>query len=63
VQIDRLVAGARPAQPRPADEDAQSLAVALSGLTDAQRAVVAERAGHVREVLTGYWAGDPDGSR
>ena len=37
-----------------------SLAAAWNGLTDAQRAAVRERAGHVREVLTGYRAGYAD---
>ena len=31
--------------------------MAWNGLTDAQRAAVSERAGHVREVLTGFRAG------
>ena len=36
------------------------LSLAWNGLTDAQRAAVRERAGHVREVLTGYRAGYAD---
>jgi hypothetical protein len=51
VGLGRLVAGARPA------DDPPSLGVAWNGLTDAQPAAVSERAGHVREVLTGYRAG------
>jgi transposase InsO family protein len=62
VQIGRLVSVARPARHESAADDEQSLAIVLSGLTDAQRAVVAERAGHVREVLTGYLAGHADGA-
>jgi len=58
VKLSRLVALAGPADPRPAAEDVLSLA--WNGLTDAQRAAVRERAGHVREVLTGYRAGYAD---
>jgi transposase InsO family protein len=61
VQIGRLVAGARPADDPPA-VDEQSPTLVLSGLTDAQRAVVSGRAGHVREVLTGYRSGHLDGA-
>jgi transposase InsO family protein len=57
VKLSRLVALARPADLVPAREPAASLAVAWDGLTGAQRAAVAERAGHVREVLTGYKSG------
>ena len=39
-----------------------SLAVVLDALTSEQRAAVAERAGHVREALTGYRAGHPGGT-
>ena len=56
VRLGRLVAQARPADTRPADE-ALSPGAAWNGLTGAQRAAVGERAGHVREVLTGYRAG------
>lgn len=37
-----------------------SAGVALAGLTTAQRRIVAERAAHVREVLTGFRSGDPN---
>jgi putative transposase len=37
-----------------------SIAVALAGLTREERAEVAKRAGHVREVLTGYKEGHPN---
>ena len=57
VKLGRLVAGARPADPLPAADGVPGLAVAWNGLTDAQRAAVSERAGHVREVLTGFRAG------
>jgi transposase InsO family protein len=57
VKLGRLVAGARPADPLPAADGGPGLAVAWNGLTDAQRAAVSERAGHVREVLTGFRAG------
>jgi transposase InsO family protein len=57
VKLGRLVAGARPADPLPAADGGPGLAVAWNGLTGAQRAAVSERAGHVREVLTGFRAG------
>jgi transposase InsO family protein len=57
VKLGRLVAGARPADPPPTADGGLPLAVAWNGLTDAQRAAVSERAGHVREVLTGFRAG------
>ncbi len=57
VKLGRLVAGARPADAPPAADGGPVLAVAWNGLTDAQRAAVSERAGHVREVLTGFRAG------
>ncbi len=60
VQIATLVAQSRPADGQPATGEAPSAGVVLKGLTDAQKAAVAERAGHVREVLTGYRAGHPD---
>ena len=57
VKLGRLVAGARPADVAPPADGGSALAVAWNGLTDAQRAAVSERAGHVREVLTGFRAG------
>jgi hypothetical protein len=57
VKLGRLVAGARPADPLPAAGGGPGLAVAWNGLTDARRAAVSGRAGHVREVLTGFRAG------
>ena len=57
VKLGRLVAGAMPADSPPAADGSPSLGVAWNGLTDAQRAAVSERAGHVREVLTGYRTG------
>jgi len=61
VLISRLVAHARSAASgQRAAGEAGSLGVALGGLTGEQRAVLADRAGHVREVLTGYRAGHAD---
>jgi hypothetical protein len=57
VKLGRLAAGARPADVTPAAAGQPALAVAWNGLTAAQRAAVGERAGHVREVLTGFRAG------
>ena len=57
VKLGRLVAGARPADVPAAADGVPALAVAWNGLTEAQRAAVSERAGHVREVLTGFRAG------
>jgi transposase InsO family protein len=57
VKPGRLAAGARPADVPPAAGGELALAVAWNGLTDAQRTAVSERAGHVREVLTGFRAG------
>ena len=62
VQLSRLVAQANSASTEPATENDLSAAVAWSGLTKEQRAAVADRAGHVREALTGYRAGHPDGA-
>jgi transposase InsO family protein len=60
VRIGTLVAQARSVDGREDGPQTSSLAVALVGLTEAQRAAVAERAAHVREVLTGYRCGYPD---
>jgi transposase InsO family protein len=60
VRISRLVAGARSVDSAAAGEGICSSGVTLAGLTSAQEAVVADRAGHVREVLTGYRAGHRD---
>ena len=57
VKLGRLVTGAGPADLSPAAGGGPPLAVAWNGLTDAQRAAVSERAGHVREILTGFRAG------
>ena len=61
VQISRLAASARPAGGtlRPGD-DGVSPGLALGSLTSEQLDQLAERAGHVREVLTGYKSGHPD---
>jgi putative transposase len=42
------------------DGSGDSIAVTLAGLNREERAEVAERAAHVREVLTGYKAGHPE---
>jgi transposase InsO family protein len=57
VKLGRLVAGATPADSAPAAGGPPSPGMAWTGLSDAQRAAVSERAGHIREVLTGYRAG------
>ena len=64
VQISRLAASARPAGGtlRPGD-DGVSPGLALGSLTSEQLDQLAERAGHVREVLTGYKSGHPDRAR
>jgi putative transposase len=56
VRIAALVTEARSADGGP-DDQVPSLAVALDGLTEQQRAALSERAGHMREVLTGYRSG------
>lgn len=56
VRIGVLVAEARSVHGGPY-EQVPSLAVALDGLTEQQRAALSERGGHVREVLTGYRSG------
>jgi hypothetical protein len=62
VGLARLVSGCRavPAVDTDATEAGDSIAVTLAGLNRVERAEVAERAAHVREVLTGYRAGHPD---
>jgi transposase InsO family protein len=57
VGLARLVAGAHGLERH--GGDGETAGVALAGLTVAQRRLVAERAGHVREVLTGFRSGDP----
>ncbi|HEX9354500.1 MAG TPA: hypothetical protein VF933_11880 [Streptosporangiaceae bacterium] len=60
VRLGSLVAHARSADPQPGIAGGVAAGVALAGLTAEQRAGVAERAAHVREVLTGYQAGHAD---
>ena len=60
VQLSRLIAGAHAASAAPAAEGELSLTLAWHGLTEQQRAAAADRARHVREVLTGYGSGHPD---
>lgn len=62
MRIARLAATARPAGIAPADGGAVSPGLVLGGLTGERRGELAERAGHVREVLTGYRAGHEDGA-
>jgi transposase InsO family protein len=42
------------------DDDVEVAATVLANLTESQRSAVAEKAGHVREVLTGYRSGTPE---
>lgn len=59
VRLGAIVARARSAD-EPGRGDAGLAGVALAGLTARQRAGVSGRAGHVREVITGYRAGHAD---
>jgi transposase InsO family protein len=64
VPLGRLVAGARPmqtAEPGTA-EGGPGVGVSLAGLSSRQRVALAERAGHVREVISGFRAGHPGGA-
>ena len=64
MQISRLVASARPGGgTRQSGDSGESPGLMLGSLTDRQRGQLAERAGHVREVLTGYKSGHPDEAR
>jgi transposase InsO family protein len=56
----RLVGAEQPAGQEPAGRGAPAVAELLGELRDDERAVVAERAGHVREVMSGYRAGAPE---
>jgi transposase InsO family protein len=56
VGLGQLVAGCRPVEARPAGP-LPVLGSVLAALTPPQQPEVSERAGHVREVLTGYRAG------
>jgi transposase InsO family protein len=60
VLVSRLAAQARSAPGGTAGADRGWPGVALGGLTGEQRAALSDRAGHVREVLTGYRAGHAD---
>jgi transposase InsO family protein len=59
VRLSELVTHARSAE-EPAERDGGTAGVMLAGLTARQRAEVSGRAGHVREVITGYQAGYAD---
>jgi hypothetical protein len=64
VQISRLAASARPAGGTlPAGDAGVSPGLALGSMASEQLDQVAEQAGHVREVLTGYKSGHPDQAR
>jgi Helix-turn-helix domain len=56
----RLLGTEQPAGQEPAGRDGLLVAELLGELRDDERAVVADRAGHVREVLSGYQAGAPE---
>jgi len=61
VQLSRLVAAARPAAaPRAVGGDGPAPDLTMPSLTPEQRERLAERAGHVREVLSGYRSGFAD---
>ena len=55
--LGRLAAGARSLEERQ-EPEVQDASVLLANLSASHRANLHERAGHVREVLTGYRAGD-----
>jgi transposase InsO family protein len=59
VSMSHLIARAHPASAEPAAETKLSSAVVWSGLTEQERIAVTDRAGHVREMLTGYRSGHP----
>jgi len=64
VQISRLAASARPAGGTlPAADASVSPGLVLGSLAGEQLDQLAEQAGHVREVLTGYRSGYPDQAR
>jgi len=63
MRIAELAASARPAETGSPGADAGSPGLVLAGLTGDQLGELAERAGHVREVLTGYRAGHQDAAR
>ncbi|MET7810526.1 Mu transposase C-terminal domain-containing protein [Streptomyces sp. NPDC005395] len=60
--LGRLAAGARSLEERH-EPEVQGASVLLANLSASQRAKLHERAGHVREVLTGYRSGDADRAR
>lgn len=64
LRLGRLVAGARSLEPDDADVtgDGGDCGLALAGVSPELLAQVRERAGHVREVLTGYRAGHSGGA-
>ncbi|MEU9737522.1 helix-turn-helix domain-containing protein [Streptomyces sp. NPDC048002] len=59
IPLGRLAAGAR-AMDVAVDTPLEGVGVLLAGLSAAQRMALGERAGHVREVLSGYRAGHAD---
>ncbi|WP_103529202.1 helix-turn-helix domain-containing protein [Streptomyces sp. SM12] len=59
--LGRLVAGARSLEDRD-DAGPDDAGLLMAGLSARQRDALRKRAGHVREVLSGYRAGHPDGA-
>jgi hypothetical protein len=57
VWIGRLVSGCRTIEESIADDLPNGVGMTLAALTPRQRAEVAERAGYVREVMTGFRGG------
>jgi transposase InsO family protein len=60
VRLAALAAAGRPAGAEPGAGSSVLAGVALAGLSAGQQAEVSGRAGHVREVITGYRAGHAD---
>jgi len=58
LSLGRLAASARSLEGQ--ETDTQDASVLLASLSASQRATLHERAGHVREALTGYRSGDED---
>jgi hypothetical protein len=59
VSLTEFLASARGEQPEEEDPG-PSLGVRLAGLSDTEQQAVAERAAHVRELLTGYRSGSAE---
>jgi hypothetical protein len=61
--VGRLVTGCKTVEVSTQEDAAPMVGTALAALTASQRAEVSERAGHVREVMTGFRGGHPHGAR